>query len=76
MDLSAVTERSTMMTGILASLASCRTASQPVSTTGGRAMTFTPCWMQDAHGGDLVFLLLLGIREDQLDAQFFSSFFE
>ena len=29
-----------------------------------------------AHGRDLVFLLLLSIREDQFDAQFFSSLFE
>ena len=45
-DASALTLRSTMMTGILAFLASLRTASQPSSTTGGRPMTSTPCWMQ------------------------------
>ena len=41
------TARSVRMTGILASLASRSTVSQPVSTTGEKAMTSTFCGMKE-----------------------------
>ena len=41
------TARSVRMTGIPARFASLRTASQPLSTTGENAITFTCCWMYD-----------------------------
>ena len=41
------TARSVRITGIPARLASFRTASQPLSTTGENAITLTCCWMYE-----------------------------
>ena len=62
------TARSVMITGIFAAFASRSTVSQPVSTTGENAMTSTLLRDERAHRLDLVFLLLLGIGNLQVDA--------